>query len=57
MSDTKKYIVIKKHTLNHKVGDEITLSDSKAAALVNKIELVPAIEVKKEKSLSKRLAK
>lgn len=56
MSDVKKYVVTEKHTLNHKVGDVIELTESAAAKLVNKI--TPAkVEEKpvKAKSQSKRL--
>lgn len=36
---TRKYIVTQTNTLNHKVGDVIELTDTKAAALVNKVRL------------------
>ncbi len=37
--ETKKYVVIKKHTLGHKKGAVISLTDKKAQALVGKVRL------------------
>ena len=51
MTDTKKYIVTKKHTFDHKVGDIIDLTDKQALNLANKINLAP---VKKEIKKSKK---
>lgn len=36
---TEKYVVIKPHTLGHKIGDVIDLTDSKALSLVGKVRL------------------
>ena len=46
---TEKYIVIKKHTLNHEVGAEIDLTEDKAKALVGKVRLKSAGAVDKAK--------
>ena len=50
MSDKKqKYKVIRKHTLDAKVGDIISLTDAQAAFLVNKVVLVGSEKVKPKK--------
>lgn len=36
---TQKYTVVKKHTLDHKVGEVISLTDEKAANLIGKVRL------------------
>tara|TARA_R110000737_G_scaffold195660_1_gene216511 strand:- start:332 stop:658 length:327 start_codon:yes stop_codon:yes gene_type:complete len=36
---TEKYIVVKLHTLGHKVGDVISLAEAKAKSLVGKVRL------------------
>ena len=36
---TEKYIVVKTHTLGHKVGDVIELTETKAKSLVGKVRL------------------
>lgn len=35
-----KYEVVQKHTLGHKVGDVIELTENQAKCLVNKVKLV-----------------
>jgi|GEM_PF-2115419 len=54
-----KYTVIAKHTLDHKVGDIIELTDLQAKNLANKVELLPVEEkpVKKEPKKIKKSAK
>jgi len=39
-----KYEVTQKHTLGHKVGDVIELTENQAKCLVNKVRLIPVIE-------------
>jgi len=40
MADKKeKYVVTQKHTLDHKVGTVISLTEKRAASLVNKVQL------------------
>jgi len=39
-----KYVVIKKHTLNHKVGDVVSLTEKKAKALIGKVRLQADVE-------------
>ena len=34
---TEKYVVVKAHTLGHKIGDVIPLTETKAKALVGKV--------------------
>ena len=36
---TEKFVVVKAHTLGHKIGDVIDLTETKAAALVGKVRL------------------
>lgn len=36
---TEKYVVVKAHTLGHKIGDVIPLTEAKALALVGKVRL------------------
>ena len=50
-----KYEVIQKHTLGHKVGDVIELTENQAKCLVNKVKLVPEREkpAKKTKKADK----
>ena len=48
-----KYIVIKKHTLNHKVGDIIELTDKQALNLVNKVKPAPVEPAKEPKKAKK----
>lgn len=50
MLDKKqKYKVIRKHTLDAKVGDIISLTDAQAKFLVNKVVLVGSEKVKPKK--------
>lgn len=39
MAKTQKYLVVKKHTLGHAIGDELSLTDLQAKSLVGKIKL------------------
>ena len=39
MAKNKTYIVTRKHTLNHKIGDEIELNEQQAKNLTGKIRL------------------
>jgi len=43
---TEKYIVIQTNTLDHKVGDVISLTESKAKFLVGKVEKQPKRQTK-----------
>ena len=36
---TEKYIVVKSHTLGHKIGDVIELNETKAKSLIGKVRL------------------
>ena len=53
MGLTMKYIVIKKGTLTHKVGDIIELTDKQALNLVNKVKPAPVEPVKESKKAKK----
>jgi hypothetical protein len=44
----KEYVVVKKNTLDHSVGDKIKLTDKKAKALSGKVELVKVAEEPKK---------
>jgi len=48
-----KYIVIKKGTLTHKVGDVIELTEKQAFSLVNKVKPAPVEPVKESKKAKK----
>jgi len=50
---TMKYIVIKKGTLTHKIGDIIDLTDKQALSLVNKVKPAPVEPVKEPKKAKK----
>lgn len=42
MSGTKEYVVIKANTLDYKLNEVVSLTDDKAAILVNKVRLKDA---------------
>jgi len=63
---TQKFVVVKNHTLNHKIGDKIDLTEKQAKNLVGKVVLASeysaggevkatAAEVKKLKAAEARI--
>jgi phage gp16-like protein len=52
MAEKKEYIVIKKNTRNYELGETISLTDTEAATLVNKVR--PKDEVEKQTAAGRK---
>lgn len=53
----QKYVVTQKHTLGHKVGATVSLTEKQAASLVNKVRLQAELNAASEPSAATKKLK